>query len=122
MPTTATITVKSFDQPEEVRPFAGHGHAEVVEINGHPVLRSVFEPGWHWKDDIGPIAGTDTCQVHHVGCCLQGHMRIHMNDGTTMEVGPGQVADIAPGHDAEVIGDEECVFIDWGDVTGYAKR
>jgi hypothetical protein len=29
---------------------------------------------------------------------------------------------IPPGHDAEVIGDEACVMIDFGEISEYAKR
>jgi hypothetical protein len=47
-------------------------------------------------------------------------MRIVMDDGSEREIGPGDLAEIAPGHDAEVVGDETCVFIDFGDVSKYA--
>jgi hypothetical protein len=115
------LDAKSFDSPDETRPFQAHGHAEVIEMNGKMVLRTVFEPGWHWKDDIGPIAGTDSCQTHHFGYCVSGQMKIVMDDGTEKLLGPGQLAEIQPGHDAEVVGDETCVFIDFGDVSKYAK-
>jgi hypothetical protein len=29
---------------------------------------------------------------------------------------------IPPGHDAEVVGEEACVFIDFGEFGDYAKR
>jgi hypothetical protein len=46
-----------------------------------------------------------------------------MDDGTEAELGPGDVASIAPGHDAEVVGGEPCVTIDIGEEDGdYAKR
>jgi hypothetical protein len=47
-------------------------------------------------------------------------MKVTMDDGSELELGPGDVVDIAPGHDAAVVGDEACVFIDFGDVTKYA--
>jgi mannose-6-phosphate isomerase-like protein (cupin superfamily) len=115
------IEVKSFDSPDETRQFHGHGHAEVLQVQGRTVLRSVFEPGWRWKDDIGPIAGTDTCQTHHFGYCVQGRMKIVMDDGSDVEIGPGELVDIPAGHDAEVVGDEACVFVDFGDVSNYAS-
>ena len=117
----AGIEAKSFDSPDETRAFKGHGHAEVLDMHGKTVLRTIFEPGWHWKDDIGPIAGTDSCQTHHFGYCVSGRMRVVMDDGTELELGPGDLAEIMPGHDAEVLGDEACVFIDVGDVSKYAK-
>ena len=38
------------------------------------------------------------------------------------EVGPGQAAAIPPGHDAETVGDEACVWVDFGEISEYAKR
>ena len=122
MPTTATLAVKSLERPDEVRPFADHGHVNFVEIEGKPVMYGTFEPGWVWSKDVKPIAGTDTCQVAHFGYCLSGHMRVQMDDGSQIDVTPGDVVVIPPGHDAEVIGDEACVFVDFGDVENYTRR
>jgi hypothetical protein len=116
----AGIEAKSFDAPDETRPFHAHGHADVVQMHGRAVLRSVFEPGWHWKDDVGPIAGTDSCQVHHFGYMISGRMVIKMDDGSEVECVPGELVEIQPGHDAWVVGDETCVFVDFGDVARYA--
>jgi Cupin domain len=121
MSTMESVAAKSFNSPDEVRKFAGHGEAQVVELGGKTVIRSTFEPGWKWSQDLKPIAGTDTCQVRHFGYCISGQMTIHMDDGSDLTVGPGDLAAIEPGHDAEVIGDEACVFIDFGDVSQYAK-
>jgi mannose-6-phosphate isomerase-like protein (cupin superfamily) len=49
-------------------------------------------------------------------------MRVYMDDGSEGEVGPGEAVAIPPGHDAEVIGDEPCVLIDFGEFGDYAKR
>ena len=49
-------------------------------------------------------------------------MRIHMDDGSERDLVAGEAAAIPPGHDAEVIGDEPCVFLDFGEVAEYAKR
>jgi hypothetical protein len=119
---TTSLMVKRFDQPDEVRPFAGHGHGNYVEVGGQFVGRGEFEPGWRWSQDVKPIAGTDSCQVSHLGYVESGRMRVTMDDGTEREIGPGDVVAIAPGHDAEVVGDETCVFLDFGEVAEYAKR
>lgn len=118
----AGLESKSFDSPDEVREFEGKGRAHVVEIGGHTVGRGVYEPGWKWSENVKPIAGTDSCEVSHLGYVLQGRMRVMMDDGSEGEVGPGDVIAIHPGHDAEVVGDEECVLIDFGQVGDYAKR
>jgi hypothetical protein len=94
----------------------------VAIVAGHPVARGVFEPGWKWSTNLKPIAGTDSCEVSHLGYCVSGRMRILMDDGGDYEIGPGEVAAIPPGHDAEVVGDEACVWVDFGEISEYAKR
>ena len=118
----ATAEVKSFESPDEVRPFEGKGQAKVVNVAGQVVGRGTFEPGWKWSENVKPIAGTDSCQVSHLGYVLSGRMRVYMDDGSEGEVGPGDVMAIAPGHDAEVVGDEPCVSLDFGEFGEYAKR
>jgi len=118
----ASIEVKSFDSPDETRPFEGKGKADVVEVGGHNVGRAVFEPGWRWSENVKPIAGTDSCQVSHLGYVVSGRMKVSMDDGTEGELGPGDVVAIPPGHDAEIVGDEECVMLDFGEFGDYAKR
>jgi ethanolamine utilization protein EutQ (cupin superfamily) len=117
----ADMEVKSFDSPDEVRPFEGHGQAEVVNIGGQVVGKATFEPGWKWSQDVKPIAGTDSCQVSHLGYVISGRMKVYMDDGSEAEVGPGDVMAIPPGHDAEVVGDEACVSLDFGEFGDYAK-
>jgi hypothetical protein len=116
------VEVKSFESPDEVRPFEGNGKADVVNVGGRAIGRATFEPGWRWSENIKPIAQTDSCQVSHLGYCISGRMKVVMDDGTEGECGPGDVVAIPPGHDAEVVGDEPCVFIDFGEFGDYAKR
>jgi hypothetical protein len=51
-----------------------------------------------------------------------GRMKVVMDDGEEMEYGPGDLAVMAPGHDAWTVGDESCVVIDWQGFADYAKR
>ncbi|MDG4825539.1 cupin domain-containing protein [Asanoa sp. WMMD1127] len=112
---------RSFDTPDETRPFQGNGFAELINIAGRPVSRGTFEPGWRWSTNLKPIVGTPSCQTSHLGYVLSGRMRITMDDGATMEVGPGDLLAIEPGHDAEVLGDESCVMVDFGEIGDYAR-
>lgn len=116
------IEVKTFDKADETRPFEGKGWADMVKVAGRTVARGTFEPGWRWSNNVKPIAGTESCEVSHLVYVLEGRMRIHMNDGTEQELTPGEVAAIAPGHDAEVVGKEACVALDFGEVAEYALR
>jgi len=118
----AGLESKSFDAPEEVRPFTDKGAAEVVTLADTTVLRARFEPGWRWSEHVAPIAGTDVCQSPHLLYVLSGRMRVRMEDGAEGEVGPGDAARIEPGHDAWVVGDEACVVVDFGSSPSYAQR
>jgi uncharacterized cupin superfamily protein len=116
------IEVKSFDKPDETRMFEGKGMADIVNLVGRPVALGHFEPGWKWSANIKPMAGTEFCEAAHFGYVLEGRMRIHMRDGSEQELMPGEVVAIAPGHDAEVVGTDTCVFLDFGEIADYAKR
>ena len=118
----AAVEAKSFDSPDEVREFEGNGHVDVVVVAGHPVGRGVFEPGWKWSVNLKPIMQTDSCEVSHLGYCISGRMKVYMDGGGEYEIGPGEAAAIPPGHDAEVVGDEPCVWVDFGEISEYAKR
>ncbi len=118
----AGIEVRSFDAPDETRPFQGHGRLELVRLSGREVGLGTFEPGWRWSQDVKPIAQTESCEFAHFGYIVSGRMRVMMDDGSESEIGPGDVFTIAPGHDAEVVGDEPCVMLDIGEEdAGYAK-
>lgn len=115
-----TSAVQNIDKPNETRPFQGHGHMDVVTLGDFTLGRGTFEPGWRWSNDVQPIAGTASCQVHHTGICVSGTMTVRFDDGTELSVGPGDVIDLDPGHDAWVTGDAPCVMYDTG-VAAYAK-
>jgi uncharacterized cupin superfamily protein len=115
------VEVKNFSSPDETRPFQGKGQAKVVQLAGHTVGEGTFEAGWRWSENVKPIAGTDSCQVSHLGYVLSGAMTIYMDDGSQVELKAGDVFAIPPGHDAEVKGPEDCVMVDFGEIGGYAK-
>lgn len=115
------LATKTFDDPDETRPFADKGMAQVVDVGGGVVLKGQFEPGWRWSEHLGPVVGTDSCQSPHHLYVLSGRMRVRMNDGSEGEFGPNAVARIEPGHDAWVVGEEPCVVVDFGASAAYAQ-
>ena len=117
----AGLESKSFNEPEETRPFADKGAAELVALGDGTVMKARFEPGWVWSEHLAPLAGTDTCQSPHLLYVLSGRMHVRMDDGTEGEVGENEVARIEPGHDAWVVGDEPCIVVDFGASPSYAK-
>ncbi|HSX47502.1 MAG TPA: cupin domain-containing protein [Patescibacteria group bacterium] len=111
---------KSFNSPDETR-TPPKTKVEVVTMGDATYMRTTFEPGWKWSNDVKPTVGTDSCQVHHKIFALSGQLKGVLNDGSEFEVNPGDVVDIPPGHDAWVGGDEPAVGIDIGGATSYAK-
>ena len=91
-----------------------HGRAEIVRLGGADIGRLTLEPGWRWSTDVKPIAGTESCQTHHTGICLSGQMTIRFDSGDELTIGPGDVVDLEPGHDAWTVGDEPCIVLDTG--------
>jgi hypothetical protein len=116
----AGIDSKNFDTPDEKRTFE-NGGINVITLGTKTVGRATFEPGWRWSENVKPIVGTDSCQVSHLGYVTSGRMHIAMDDGTEGEVGPGDLFDIAPGHDAWIVGNEPCVVLDFEGASNYAK-
>ncbi len=117
----ANMILKRFEKPDETRPF-DKGRAEVLHLDEGTVGRGVFEPGWKWSECVRPLAGTDSCEVSHLGFVQAGRMHIRMDDGQEGEAGPGDFLMIPPGHDAWVVGDETCVVLDFSGMEHYAER
>ncbi|MFJ2820174.1 cupin domain-containing protein [Streptomyces toxytricini] len=113
---------RNFDKADETRPFVdGTGRLDLIQVEGGAVGRAVFEPGWRWSEHIKPLAGTDSCQSAHTGYVVSGRMHVVMDDGESDDYEAGDFMQIAPGHDAWVLGDEACQVIDWTGFAGYAK-
>jgi len=111
---------KGFGGPDEVRRFP-NGVVEIVMLDEIAVSRFVFQPGWVWAKDVGPIAGTDTCQHRHVGYTLSGSLTVRMADGTTLKIGPGDAYEIPPGHLAWVEGDVPWESVEFTSGHAFAK-
>jgi quercetin dioxygenase-like cupin family protein len=122
--TTAThkIVKKNFNSPDAER-NCGHGKMELVTLEEMTLARVTLKPGWKWSEHIRPMAKTDLCGVSHFQYVISGRLMVIMEDGTKMELGPGDLVSIPPGHDAWVLGNEPFVALDGSpDMKGYAKE
>lgn len=115
------MEVKNLSKPDEIRTPA-KTKIEVVKVGDHTIMRATFEPGWKWSECVKPVVGTSSCKVNHVLYVISGKMKVAMDNGVEMEIGPGDAANIPPGHDAWIIGDEPCVSIDFASGLVYAKK
>ena len=95
---------KNFAAPDQVRTFT-RGRIDIVNLDETSIGRFVWQPGWRWSTDVGPIVGTRSCQNRHVGFVITGHLHVVMDDGTEMDITDGDAYEIPPGHDAWVVGE-----------------
>ena len=104
-------TKSNVNDPDEtkVTPMA---KLQLVTVGGFSVGLRTLEPGWRWSTHMQSVAKTASCQVRHIGYVVSGRMRFLMDDGTELEVGPGDVFDVHPGHDTWTVGDAPAVFVD----------
>jgi quercetin dioxygenase-like cupin family protein len=109
--------------PDETRSF-DHGEMKTATVGAFKVARELLEPGWKWSEHIKPIAGTDSCQLEHNGLLFSGRLKVVADDGSEMEIGPGDAYFVPPGHDAWVVGDEPATGVEFSReaVEKFAKE
>ncbi len=120
MPEIAALT-RRFDAADERREFT-LGHVDLLHVGGMTLARAEYAPGWRWSEHVGAELGERTCQVAHVGYVVSGRNRVQMDDGRVLDLGPGDVFEIGPGHDSWVIGSERYVSIHVMGADEYARR
>lgn len=106
------LQVKYFDAPDEHRDIP-NAHYETLDLDESVIAHATFEPGWRWSTHLAPLIGTTSCPIHHLGYAVSGVCRVVMDDGAAIDIGPGGVYEIPPGHDAWVVGDEPWVTVEW---------
>ena len=111
---------KSFTKPDEVHTSAS-AKTETVSIGDVPVAKITFEPGWKSKHEESE-GKAGSCQMRHFGYQEKGRLHVVSDDGKEMDIEPGDIVDIPPGHNGWVVGDEEAVFYDFGQLRREKKE
>jgi quercetin dioxygenase-like cupin family protein len=117
----AGIERKNVNSPDDSVDYGDKGRSAKVSIgisgfglgSESTVWLSTLEPGWSWQRHIKPTVDFESCPLHHREYVIAGRIRYAMDDGTSVEAGAGDHLLIDPGHQAEVVGDETCVVLDW---------
>ncbi len=111
-----------FSSPDELR-APEKTTMEIVNVGSVKVARLTAQPGWVWSECIAPVVGTSSCQAHHLGVVQSGQLRVDHEDGSSETLSPGDVYQCSPGHQAQVVGDEPCVMIEFDSQTAatFAK-
>ncbi len=117
----AGISMLDFDSSDETR-TPEKTRVDVVRLGDTTAARLTFEPGWKWSECVKPVAGTDSCQLRHVGMVGSGRLVVRHDDGTEIALATGDAYVIEPGHDAWVVGDEPAVLIEFDSEEGTARR
>jgi class 3 adenylate cyclase len=111
---------KSFEKPDRARAL-GAGRLELVDLDETTVGRVTLPAGWRWSRDVQPVVGTASCQIRHVSYAISGVLHVLMDDGTEIDVKPGDAHEIPPGHEAWVVGDEAYVAVEWASSGLYGQ-
>lgn len=107
----ARLTRTSLAAPNTGRAL-GRAEGALASAGALAVGRAWLQPGWRWSIDVKPVAGTASCQVHHVQVLLAGRIAVRMDDGEEAVFDPGDVFEIPPGHDSWVVGEELADLLD----------
>lgn len=116
----SAFDVKSLDQPEESR-TPPKTRLDLVHVGGYTIGRMTLSPGWRWSENLKPVAGTETCQLSHVGYAISGRLTVHLEDGAEQTIDAGDAYCIPPGHDAWVVGSEPFVALEVVSAEQFAR-
>src|SRR3954453_9347058 len=81
----AGVQTLDFDSPDETR-TPEKTRMDVVRVGPTTAARLTFEPGWKWSECIKPVAGTESCQVRHVGMAGSGRLTVRHEDGSEEDI------------------------------------
>src|SRR5256885_16433844 len=108
----AGVDVLDFGSSDETR-TPEKTRVDVVHTGATTVGWFALEPGWRWSECVKPVAGTESCQARHVGVVQAGTLHVSHEDGSEIELWPGQAYAIEPGHDAWVVGEMRFVAFEF---------
>ena len=117
MATESSGATRSFTSPDD-HMSKGGVEIDVVRLGEIKAKRATYPPGWRYSRDMGQPRCHDT----HVGYTISGRIVAELDDGTTLEFGPGDVFMVPAGHDAWVVGDEPCTIIQFDEGDSAARR
>jgi hypothetical protein len=86
---------------------------KTAELDGVAATQVTFGKGARWSNDLKEYAGTDLCELPHVGVVVSGALAVRMADGSEEVFAAGDVMLLPPGHDAWTVGDEACTFVEF---------
>jgi hypothetical protein len=115
------LIIKNFENPDETRNFE-KGKFELVNLPNMTIGKATYKPGWKWSIDVSPLAGSDFCDVEHLGMVLEGSATVVFDDGIVHELYKNDLFYVSPRpHDSWVVGEEDYISIHFLGADSYAK-
>ncbi len=115
------LILKRFENPDETRIFE-KGRFDLVRLGGLTIGRAEYQPGWRWSTHVAPLAGSDFCEVEHVGMVISGRAMAAMRDGRQVELAAGSLFYIPPApHDSWVVGATPYVSLHFQGAADYTR-
>jgi hypothetical protein len=115
------VILKRFEHPDETREFE-RGKFEIVKLGGLTLGRATYQPGWKWSEHVRPLAGTELCEIEHVGLVISGRAVAVMSGGRVIDLMPGTLFYIPPSpHDSWVVGNDPYVSLHFLGADYYTK-
>jgi class 3 adenylate cyclase len=106
------IERKSVTDPDEVRELPALT-LNLLRVGSLALGYATIQPGFRWSTHLRKETDEPLCQIHHLQLLLSGRFAVEMDDGEYVEIGPNEIFDVPPGHDAWVVGDEPAIILDF---------
>jgi class 3 adenylate cyclase len=106
------IQRKRLDRPDDVLELPRLS-VNIVRVGSLTIGLGTVQPGFRWSTHVRKEIDEPLCQVHHLQLLLSGRFAVQMADGEYVELGPNEIFDVPPGHDAWVLGDEPAILLDF---------
>ena len=108
--------------PGADRRVVGGVTIDVLAAGNGRVKRVVYPAGFRWSVHMKPVVGTELCMHAHVGFLARGRVRGRYADGCVFDLAAPRCVVIEPAHDAEVVGAEDAVLIEFDAQADTAQR
>ncbi len=108
--------------PGADRRVVGGVTIDVLAAGNGRVKRVVYPSGFRWSAHMKPVVGTELCMHAHVGFLARGRVRGRYADGCVFDLAAPRCVVIEPAHDAEVVGAEDAVLIEFDAQADTAQR
>ena len=105
------LIVKRFEKPDKIINF-NHGKFEIVQMKNMTIGKATYEPGWKWSIDANPLAGTEFCEVEHLGMVIAGSATVAFQNEEAIILNPGDLFYVSHRpHDSWVVGKQPYVSL-----------